>query len=145
MAITLRSNPKLDLLEQRLAEVFENKSSGAEMAIDAWFCMRKYTLFELKGKFTEEELYALVDAYNGTIFEPQYASSPQFIRIQIEDSIKFSGFSQDWKFKREEFLKKIDSLTAAQSYFLLEEIQRFWNKESDKKDSLHDFVFSLVK
>jgi len=136
--------PELHKQEKLLADVFDNKTSGLATVLEAWSHIRVRTIQELKGKFSEQELYAIVDAYNGTIFEPRYSCDSQFLRIQIEDSIQYSGFSQDWKFKKDEFLTKIDSLTSAQTYFLLEEVQRFWNKESAKGNSLENFVKNLL-
>lgn len=123
MALTLRSNKKLEKIELLLAKIFRNKTSGAEIVLDAWTHLRLRTLTELKNVFTEQELHALADAFDSITFEPQFACSSQFIKNQIEDTIQFGRFSQDWEIVIDDFLLKVDGLTSAQNYFLLEEIQ----------------------
>lgn len=138
--ITVRTS---ETVEGLLQSVFATKTKGAATVLDAWQYLRKNTLNELKGKFTEQELYALIDAHNGLIFEPKFARA-ELIKIEIEDTIKYSQFSQNWDFNEDEFFAKIESLSSAQAYFLLEEIQRFWNKLSAEENSLDEFVKRFI-
>lgn len=141
MSITIKNDTdRFAKIEKLLADVFYNKTQGAETAIDAWMYMRFNTIQELKGIFTERELYAMIDSYNGTIFEPQFCCNNRFLLGHIEDTYTFSGFSQNWEVDKEVLLGKIDKLTSSQTYYLLEEIQRFWEKLSREPNSLENFV-----
>ncbi len=140
MAITLRSNTKLDKIESLLAQVFDNKTAGAETVLVSWSILRTRTLSELKGIFTEQEMHALADAYSGSMFDPQFACSNQYLKVHIEDAILFEQFTQDWGIDLIELKEKIGKLTAAQSYFITEEIQRYWSKEYSNQCSLSAFA-----
>lgn len=140
MAITIRSSSRLDAIENNLAEVFDNKTSGAETVLDAWQYLRVRTLEELKGRLTKAEWFAIIDVFNGTMIEPRFSCSNEFIKIQLEDGARYDGLDKKWKLNLKETLKKVDTLTSAQTYFLLEEVNRFWEKDSSKPNSLDDFV-----
>lgn len=138
MAITIK-NISEDL-ENELARVYKNKTSGAETVLIAWQNLRSYTIETLKGIFTHDELLGIVDAYNETTFEPRFASHSQFLKIEMEDAEKFQNQSSKFNYDQKKILEKINKLQSAQVYFLLEEINRFWNFDSQKKNSLEEFI-----
>jgi len=139
MPITIRTKPAL---EKQIAEIFPNKTSGAETILEAWAQMRKYTLAELKGKFTRGELMCIIDLFNGTIFEPKFASHSQYLKFQIEDGERFQNQAEHFEFSYPQLLKKVETLTSAQTYFLLESINWFWYKNMGA--DLDEFIESLI-
>ncbi len=144
MAITIRTENLAPGLEEKLGEIFDNKTTGGEIIIDSFLYLRRDTLQELKGIFTKEELTGLIALRNGTIFEPQFSCNAKFLLAELEDAEKFDNQSKNFSFDYKKLIAKIQKLTSAQVYFLLLEINRFWNKESAKENSLDDFIKKII-
>ena len=115
--------------EAELVKLHGNVSAGATEAADAYVAIRKYTLSELKGMFTRDELTGLVSSLNGSMFEPSYAANTRMFAIHCQDAelyeYSFSSNGADAK----ALLAKVNALTAAQCYFLQLEIRLFWDDE----------------
>ena len=144
MAITIRTENLSSGLEEKLGEIFDNKTIAGETIIDSFLYLRRNTLSEIKGIFTKEEIIGIVDLRNGTIFEPQFSCNNKFLLAELEDAEKFDSQSKNFNFDYKKLIAKIQRLTSAQIYFLLLEINRFWNKESTKENSLDNFIKDLI-
>lgn len=110
-----------------LTGLYGSVSAGSENAVNAYVNIRPRVLRELKNQFTKEELSLIVDSLNGTIFDPKLATNNSMLSAGIEDSISFDGIDEKWGVDKESILNKITNLSAAHTYFLMEEISRFWN------------------
>lgn len=105
-----------------------------------YLAIRDHALRELEGVFNREEIIALLDMYNGTIYDTKF-TAPQFLQIHIEDAEQFESTVTRQGANLEQLIQKVKNLTHAQSLVLIEECWRFWNV-GDKQD-LEDFVKKL--
>lgn len=135
-----------DVLIEKLKNIYGTTSSGGGSIIEAWYLLRSFAIEEIKGKFSHDEICAMLDAFNGTIIEAKYSVKSDFIKYEIEDSIRYGQFSQAWNFDEKEFYEKIDSLTSAQIFFIIERIKEFWNtEEHTKENAIDNFVLQLSR
>lgn len=107
--------------------------------------LRTTFLGELKGKFTREEWVAMVDSLNGTPFYEHHHINPLYMVIQLDDFEKLeSGVSRhgaDFSALKQ----KLEGLTTGQLYFLIREIETFWQSQVNGKPvELEEFVQQLV-
>lgn len=122
-AITIRLNEKT---VSAYETDYKNATSAATQAAESFWIIRRYALNELKGIFSKEEITALCDIFNGTIIQPEFSNKSVLI-AQLEDSEKFEDISSRHGFDYEKLQSKIEQLTSAQVFFLIHEIDRFWN------------------
>lgn len=114
----------------KYAEIYKSAAAGTTVAIESFISLRVRTLNEIKGIFTNEEITAIVANLNGTMRQEAFMYKSVFI-ASIEDGEKFDHLSTQYSFDYAEFIKKIEKLTEAQSYFLMDRIFLFWeNNES---------------
>jgi len=120
------------LLDQ-LDQLFKYKQEGVQVAIETFLALRKIALVSLKGYFTEPEIKALVDAYNGTLLTKSLQHRSEMIAAQIEDAETYDGTLSKWfgykvtKDQVDDLSEKIRRLSDLQAFFLQEELYRFWN------------------
>lgn len=112
---------------QKLDELFRYRKEGVEVAIDSFIVLRRVALAQFKGVFTESELSALVDCFNATMLTKSMQAYKETILAQVQDSDKYEGLYSKWAIDTESFEGKINRLTELQSFFLQEELYRFWN------------------
>jgi len=122
--ISLRTEEKI---ANELAAIYENTSKGAAIAVEAFPYMRKYTLDELRGIFTKEELSAIVNSLNSIIMQAELMISKDVFVAHLEDSDKFEGLAEIWGIDFVKLSEKIERLSSVQVYFLQDEIRRFWD------------------
>ncbi|MFP4449275.1 MAG: hypothetical protein ACLFPH_11120 [Bacteroidales bacterium] len=131
---------------KKFEEIFTNKTEGINEAIEQFFYFRQYALQELKGKFEERELYAIVDAFNGLQLQHEHMTVVNMFVWELEDHERYNSMSKRWDINYNEFMKKVRSITSAQVYFFLLEIQRFWSLEDtayqdeNGQNSLEKFI-----
>lgn len=117
------SNKQLEQLD----ELFRYRNEGVEVAIDSFLILRRVALAQLKGVFTEPELSALVDCFNATMLTKSMQPYNQTILAQVQDSNLYENLYSKWDVDATTFEEKINRLTELQSFFLQEELYRFWN------------------
>lgn len=105
---------------------YKNITSAVTQAAESFYVLRRYTLEELKGRFSHAEIVGLCDMFNGTIIQPEM-SVKSVLLAQLEDAENFDNLSARHGFKYSELKEKIEGLTASQVFFLIHEIDRFWN------------------
>ena len=113
-----------------LTKLHGSVSAGTEKAVESYIQLRPRIMIELKGFFTKAELSLIIDAYNGTIFDPRMAGNNNVLTASIEDAITFDNIAEKWEVEPPILFEKIAQLNATQTYFLLEEIDRFWNNKN---------------
>lgn len=123
-----------DSIITQLEEIYGKPGTGASVAAEAFVFIRRYTLRELKGVFTKEELHGIIDNLNGLIFESQFQANPQMFAVHLEDGEIYDNLSTRWGFKWKTFIEKVKSLTSAQAFFLQEEIRLFWDADERNLD-----------
>jgi hypothetical protein len=130
--------------EKFLTPLFDNRNEAIQAAIDAYNSIRRYTLKELTGIFTREEIIAMVDNLNGTMLQPEYQANKDIYIAHLEDGEKFEYLSDRFKIDFTTLKTKVGGLTAAQIFFLQAEIERFWRQESNIEDGLEIFVKRFI-
>lgn len=108
--------------------LYGRPTTGAARAANAFLYIRAASLHEIKGMFTRPELSAMVDNLNAVMFEPAWATNRSMLRAGIEDGQQFDGVLTKWNVNPDALYEKIETLTSAQCYFLMDEIDRFWNE-----------------
>lgn len=112
---------------EQLDELFQYRQEGVEVAIDSFLILRRVALAQVKGVFTEPELSALVDCFNATMLTKSMQPYNKTILAQVQDSNKYENLYSKWYVDASTFEGKINRLTELQSFFLQEELYRFWN------------------
>lgn len=126
--------------EKILTPLFENRNEAIQAAIDGYNAIRKHTLFELRGIFSREETISMVDNLNGTMLQPEYQANKSMYIAHLEDGETFENLSGRFEVDFKVLKNKVESLTAAQVFFLQAEIERFWRQESNIENGLELFV-----
>jgi len=124
-------------LASQLEELYESKGGGAERIIPGFMTIRKYTLHELQGVFTKEEFAALVAVQNGLLLDPKVQANGKMLNAHLEFSETYDRNISGNRAILNELLEKINNLTAAQVYFLQDEIEIFWRTG---KETLEKFI-----
>lgn len=121
--ISLRTEEKIT---DELAIIYENTSKGAAFAVEAYPHLRRYTLNEIRGIFTKEELSFMVDNLNGLIMQSVFMINADIFISGLEDGIEYEDLENKWGVDFVKLFEKINMLKSAQVYFLQDEIRRFW-------------------
>lgn len=128
MKADMEKNVKVTVKQlEQLDGLFRYRNEGVEVAIDSFLVLRRVALAQLKGVFTEQELSALVDCFNSTMLTKSMQAYKEIILAQVQDSNKYEGLYEKWGIEAVSFEGKINQLTELQSFFLQEELYRFWN------------------
>ncbi|NUU96752.1 hypothetical protein [Marinitoga sp. 1138] len=123
--------------DERLIESLEREYGStyrvAKRATESWLFLKRRTLDEIKGFFEKDEIIFLVSMLNGTFFEPGMIRKEVMI-AEIEDTVRYEQPSYNPK----DLIEKINKLTYAQLFFLVEDIYHFWYDLSER--NLEEFV-----
>lgn len=106
--------------------IYGAKVTGFQEAVEGFFEIYRRTLSELKGRFTEAELSAIVDNMNGVALTKQFQARPEMLWAHLEDGNLYEGLFEKWSVDGADLREKVLALTAAQTYFLQEEAHLFW-------------------
>lgn len=130
-----------DTILKQLEEIYGKPGTGASVAAEAYIYIRRYTLREIKGMFTREELIGMISNLNGTMQQPEFQANPAMFAAHLEDGEKFDFLSQQYGFDFETLMQKVQKLTAAQVFFLQEEIRLFWDNDAREMEA---FIERLI-
>lgn len=137
VTIRLDDNTMATYLKQ-----YKEITPAVQNAAQVFLQLKRYTMLELKGMFIREEILALVDCLNATMRQDEYMRRSVLI-ANMEDSETLDDISGRWEFNPIHFHQKLDNLTEAQAYFLMDRIYVFWEMESSKENGLEDLVKEL--
>ncbi len=122
-------------------KIYGTKVTGCQIAVEGYFEIQKRTVSELKGKFTPEELSAIVDNLNGVMIQSQFKANTEVLWHHLLDGDEYDGLFSKWGIDSAEFKGKVLSLTSAQAYFLQDCAQNFWGKDpAILKDFINTFI-----
>ncbi len=107
--------------------------------------LRKHSLHELKGYFTQSELIGIVLCQGRMLLQPEYQCSKGILLALLKDSEQLENTISSNGTDPVLLYAKIESLTSAQVYFLELEIFQFINQASpgnyaDEERALIEFV-----
>lgn len=112
--------------QKELISIFENAYQGLQVSTTSFLILRKKALREVKGLFSLQEVYALIDIHNATIFEPQIASMNGTLIANIEDADNLEGLGEKWSIDIGQLISKVKTLNDYQVFFLSFECYSFW-------------------
>lgn len=92
----------------------------AKEIFNAFFTICRESLRRLE--LTEDEATCLVDCFNGTIIEFNYA---HLIWANVEDAFKLEGLDQKYNLDHS-FIEKLKSLDVGTCVAILDAVKRFW-------------------
>ena len=114
-------------------------SQNAIFAISSFIEIKRQTLKELTGIFSESELKCLVDIARSTMFDQVFAAQKVSLIASIEDSEKYESTASKWGVDLKVLLSKVDKLTAAQCFFIQRETYLFWYGDNTS-GNLDEFI-----
>lgn len=134
-------------LVEKVNSIYSGTYAGIRQIVEGFMSVRAYTLNEIKKVgFTTEELTAIIDRLNGTVQDAQIQCNKGAFLAGMEDSEEFDKGISNSGADPETLYAKIKSLTAAQTFFLQEEVALWWEKQEGPKGiTLGDFIKSLQK
>ena len=117
-------------LAAQLSLVYPGKESGLNRAVGGFLALRELSLRQVRGIFTAPELVGLVDAFNGVWLGLPHPLNPQqMLRFEMEDANELEDNASRHGYDADVLQAKIAALTQPESFFLLDELERFWNTE----------------
>lgn len=99
----------------------------------------KYSEEELRGKFTPEEWTALIDLVNSQMLVPQYICVKSLMMATVEDGEKFEGTLTRHGADLGTMIKKMETLTAAQTAAMMKRAKRFWENPGNSIEEWSKF------
>lgn len=127
-----------------LTEIYKSRYNGAQIAIEGFLAIRINTLAEIKkAGFFYAEMMAIVASLNGTMTSgARMQCNKAAFMVHMEDFQELeSGISQ-FEADPKTLLEKLNSLTAAQIYFLQDEIYLWW--ERSEEQPLEEFIKTMT-
>lgn len=91
--------------------------------------IKRLSEIELRGKFTTKEWMTIADAMNGIMVEGASRYNQSLLRIEVEDKALYEGLEEKHGVNIRNLSEKIGTLTAAQTYALIERIEDFWSHD----------------
>ena len=94
---------------------------------------RQYSIRELKGVFTVDELCFFADSLNGTMITAEFRFNAGALIAHTEDSEAFDGLSSKWDVNIAVMIEKINKLPSSAIDALYCEVERFWDNSDTLK------------
>lgn len=91
--------------------------------------IKRLSEIELRGKFTTKEWMTIADAMNGIMVEGASRYNPSLLMMEVEDKALYDSLEEKHGVNIRNLSEKIGTLTAAQTYALIERIEDFWLHE----------------
>lgn len=114
-------------------------SSTVEEICQGYIALRDYTLREILKNFTTAEMVAIVDSLNGVMLDGRLRANVHVAVANLEDHEEFNNGISVHGADPEVLLNKYKKLTAAQVYFLQNEVRKYWEMHSDK--SIEEYFY----
>lgn len=136
---TVSSRLSPEIMSQ-LSEIDSRPTVSTQAAIEVMVYLRRSTLHELRGRFTREEIIALVDSFNGLIPTWQLMCNTDVLVAHTEDAEKYQYSASANGADPEVLIEKLKKLTSAQASVLQLELWAFWNRDENTNPNLDDIV-----
>ena len=108
-------------------KLYKKATKGVGRISNGYINVRIKTLSEIKGIFSSNEILTIVGSLEGD-FEPDLYDKP-FLIGKVTEAEFTSKLSKLCKSDIGSIVRKIETLSAFQTYILCEECYRFWNTE----------------
>lgn len=116
-------DPLLKQLDARTDTVRGGLSDAVRESLERYFYLLDISRQEIQDKFTGLELCLIADLSNGTIWHPMTIING--ITTNVQDAEDF--YFEKWKVDRKGMISKLQSLTPAQHFTLVDAAERYWN------------------
>lgn len=134
--------PKVDQSAlNELGKIFENTNRGATFVLELFPLLYKLGLTELKGLLSKNELSLIIDKFNGSMLDPQFAG--RTLNIDLGDFCLFDNAHIKWGVDKEQMLATIENLDNASRTFLTIWAHSFWYGSNQGKD-LDSYILPLL-
>lgn len=136
-------SPRIDgVTRDWLTTVFSSATVGAEWCLEWASRVLDRALYNLKGRFTEAELCALVDMHNAHTLAPRMSGSDH-LALMVSDSAP-DGLPEKWGYETIELVDKVLGLPDTQAAALALWACAYWTTDIYKRDgSLQEYVGRL--
>jgi hypothetical protein len=132
-----------DQTREYLTTHFSTLNAGAEYVLDGFPMLFNRALFELKGRFTRDELCFLVEAFKETKLSAQLAGRQ--LKIYCDDAMRFRNLDRKWPVERETFFQKVEEMPSFQTSCLEIWARMYWFRKWKKGEkALKDYVSDLL-
>jgi citrate lyase beta subunit len=139
--ITIRTDAEVTGM---LSEINVRQTTAAQTALEVFTWLRKATLHELKGKFTREEIIALIDSFNGLMPTWRIMCNTQVLVAHTEDAEKYQQ-SLSMHGATTDLIYKLAILTSAQATILQLELWAFWNRDDENASpNIEEFIARFI-
>lgn len=88
--------------------------------------VKRMSEIELREKFTTKEWMTIADALNGIMIEGVNRYNKSLLVIEVEDKALYEGLEERHGVNIRNLSEKLGTLTAAQTYTLINKIEDFW-------------------
>jgi len=139
--ITIRANADSELM---LSEINTKPTVAAQVVLEVFTFLRRATIRDLKGKFTREEIIALLDSFNGLMPTWQIMVNPSVLVAHTADAEKYQYSASSHGADINALLAKLESLSSAQATILQLELWAFWNRDETRSPDIETFI-SILK
>ncbi len=112
----------------------EDLKGQANVALQSFLYLNRGFLKDIKGMFTREEIIAMLDNFNGTMYEPQWSIVKDAYIASLEDGDKLDGLGARQNCDIKNLIEKIKHLSITHVALWQYELYRFWNTEFYKND-----------
>lgn len=135
----------IDVLDVIL-NTYDSVSSGIKTILEAWKYVRSNTLDELKGIFTEDELLDLVYIFKKIPTEIKHLCKKEFVIHIVKGRLDEYRGQVDWNIDEDKFINKLDTLTSAQCFILIERIRQYWTsgQKGEEEEALKQLNQELL-
>lgn len=133
-----------DEAAQEITKIYKSRYDGAQTAIEGFLAIRINTLSEIKKKnFTHAEIMSIVASLNGTMTSgPRMQCNQSAFMAHMQDYEELENGISQYEADPETLYKKLSNLTAAQIYFLQDEIYLWWKRSEEQ--SLESFIETMT-
>jgi len=111
---------------QQLSDTFDSVYEGLKSSSEIFFILRRIIAPSLR-VLTRNELTAVVDMLNGTMFQHEMATN-QVLIAEIEDSEMYEQTCTRHGINSRELVEKVKNLLPVVVFFLMFEVSQFWRK-----------------
>jgi hypothetical protein len=88
-----------------------------------------FTYEEIKGYFSDNELNLIIECLNCYLLQIDTISPTKLLYSEISDAIHYEQLDKKWEIDKNEFLRKLKSLTEFQAFTLLNTITNYWKSK----------------
>jgi len=119
-----------------------NPSGAASYIVESFRNLYRQTLLKIKGLFTPEDLYLMLNVANGTILTPSIAG--QQLLPSVEDGIALDSLDTCYETNGPALIEKMKTLSIPERAILEIWLKGFWEQNGIKGLTIEDYIKPLI-